>query len=197
MRRAIAALLLIVTLQPAHAETCREKFVGVFTDRTGKGPVKIHVTQTMKGGPTTKNYSYQTGDGDWMTEMIEPANMQWSMARNNVLYSSADKGKTWKMIRALGDAKSPEEVKKDLETTTSTVKNEACGSEELDGVMHETVEADYAMVKFKTEHHEKFWVNSKTGWISKSVMQTQMSGFESSVTQIIEKAPNLTLPSPK
>lgn len=197
MKRAIAALLLIAFTQPLHAESCKEKFARLLSDVSSKGPVRIHLTQSIKGGMTSTNYNYQTGDGDWMTEMIDPKNMQWSLVRNNVLYSSSDQGKTWKKIRVMDDAMSNDDVKKVQEEAASTATNEKCGSEELDGVMHETVEADYSNLKYKTEHHQKYWVDPKSGWITKTTMETKQGAFESSVIQIIEKAPDLSLPSPK
>ena len=77
-----------------------------------------------------------------------------------------------------------------------TVKNASCGSEELDGVLHETAEADYSNAQMNSEHHEKFWVNPKTGWISKSVGKMKMGAFESTTTQLVEPAPDLSLPTP-
>lgn len=182
---------------PSQAESCREKFTRLFTDRADKGPVKIHVTQQTVGGPTMKNYNYQAGDGHWMSEMIEPANMQWTLVYNNVMFSSSDKGKTWNKIRALDSQQRKEDVQKGLEKTAATAANFACGSEDLDGVKHETVEADYTNPKYKTEHHEKFWLNPNTGWISKSTLKTKQGAFESFVTQLIEPAPNLDLPKPE
>ncbi|MEQ8825554.1 MAG: hypothetical protein RIC14_14395 [Filomicrobium sp.] len=191
-----ACFLLCAATLPAQAETCRATFVRLFTERYGKGPLKIHVTQEVKGGMTTKNYNYQTGDGDWMSEMIEPAAMQWTLVRDNVMYTSSTKGKSWKKVRKLDDVQSPADVKKNLEKLVSTVENEVCGVEEIDGIAHDTIAADYANTTHKSTHKEKFWVNKKTGWVSKATSHTEHSAYEMLVTQVIEPAPGLTLPSP-
>jgi hypothetical protein len=198
MRKAITALfiLTVASSTAASADSCRDRFIELFSDRAPKGPVKIHVTQEIKGGMSSKNYNYQSGTGDWMTEMIEPDNMQWTLVHDNVMYSSADKGKSWKKIRALDSNQNESTVKKDLADAAATVKNAECGNETLDGVMHKTVAADYDYPKYKSTHRDKYWVNPKTGWITKSVMQTKQSGFESTTTQVIEPAPGLELPTP-
>lgn len=196
MRLAATILLLMAMALPAAAETCREKFVRLFTDRKQE-PVKIHVTQEMKGGMTTKNFNYQNGRGDWMTEMIEPKTLPWTLVSNNVMYTSADQGKTWVKVRTLDSAQDPEAAKASLREAAATAKNVACGTDQLNGIPHETVEADYVYPKYKTQHHDKFWVNTKTGRIGKSTTWTKQGAFESTVIQIIEPAPDLKLPTPK
>ena len=88
-------------------------------------------------------------------------------------------------------------VKKTMAEAATTVANEVCGEEEIDGVMHKTVEADYEIPAYQTKHHQKYWFNPETGWISKAVTETSQSGFESVSTQLIEKAPDLELPTPE
>lgn len=196
MRLILSILLLVGCIETAAAETCQEKFIRLFTDRNGKGPVKIHVTQEVKGGPTTKNYNYQTGTGDWMSEMIEPATMQWTLVRGDVMYSSSDQGKSWKKIREM-EAAQQGSANNGLSETAKTVTNAACGNEDLNGAKHDTVEADYAMPQMGTKYHEKFWVNPANGWISKSTLKTEHPSFQSFVTQLMEPAPDLKLPDPK
>lgn len=196
MRFVLASVLLLAAIQPSVAETCHEKFVRLFTERNGKGPVKIHVTQEIKGGPTTTNYNYQNGTGHWMTEAIEPANMPWSLVYDNTMFASSDRGKTWVRIRKLDSQQRAGDVEKDLQDTVATVKNAACGSQDLDGVAHETVAADYAYPKYNSEHRDTYWVNPATGWIAKSTTETRQAGFESSTTQLMEPAPGLLLPTP-
>ena len=196
MKKIFVAALTLAFCVPAAAETCHEKFVRVYTDRNDKGPRKILLIQEIKGAKPTKNYNYSDGSGDWMTEMIEPPNAPWSMVRGNILYTSSDKGKTWKKIRTMDSGSSAEAVAKKLAAAAATVKNAVCAEEELDGAMHETVEADYEQPAFNTSHHDKFWIDPQSGWITKSVGRTSQAGFESLVTQTIEKTPDLKLPTP-
>ncbi|MEG6507482.1 hypothetical protein V6C03_00685 [Methyloligella sp. 2.7D] len=197
MRLPLAALLLLVSVTPSAAEDCRETFIRLLTDQSDKGPVKVHVTQAIKGGPSTTNYNYQLGPGHWMTEMIEPAAGQWTLVYDNVMYSSTDKGKSWTEVRTLDSGQRAEDGQKHLEEAAATAANEACRDEEFDGVMHQVVEADYDYPQFGTKHHQVYWVNPETGWITKSVTTTVQSGFESTTTQLIEAAPDLELPMPE
>jgi hypothetical protein len=64
--------------------------------------------------------------------------------------------------------------------------------------MHDIVEADYDTPQnFKSENHHKYWVNRKSGFISKATYNIKGKGFESFTTQTSQKAPGLTLPTPK
>lgn len=195
MRLPIAALLLFAFTIPVSAETCRETFVRLLTDKAEKGPVKIYVTQEIKGGPTTKNYNYQAEPGHWMTEMIEPADMMWSLVYDNAMYTSTDKGKTWTKVRTMDSSENEASTENTMAEAAKTVANESCGEEEIDGVMHQTVEADYEIPAYQTKHHQKYWVHPETGWISKAVTETSQQGFASVSTQVIEKAPDLELPT--
>ena len=197
MRLSILFTLLVLLPQPSLAETCREKFVRLLTDGNNKGPVKIHLTQAIKGGQTSQNYSYQAGPGHWMTEMIMPANAQWTLVYNDVMYTSADKGKSWKKVRTLNSQQNKKGTDTTMQDAAKTVTNAACGSEDLNGVKHETAAADYTIAKFKTTHHDTYWVNPKTGWITKKIGHTKQSGFESTTTQLAEPAPGLKLPKPQ
>lgn len=198
MRTVFAACLLLASVTNAHAETCREKFIRLLTGATShEEPVKIHVTQEIKGGPASVNYNYQASAGHWMSEMVTPAGGLWTLVYNDVMYTSADKGKTWKKLRALDSQKNNEGASKMLRNAADTVENASCATEDLNGVPHETVEADYAYVAHKTEHHDKHWINPQTGKITKSTRITRNANFESKTTQLIEPAPGLQLPTPE
>ena len=190
-----AALLASATAYPASAETCRDRFVRLLVGGNGDGAVKSHVTQEIKGAPASQNWFYQQAPGHWMTEMIEPAGQPWVLTHADVMYTSADHGESWTKLRALDS--DPDAATAQMEANAQTAKNEVCGNEELDGVMFDTVEADYvSMQGFKSENHHKYWVHPETGFIAKAVYHLKSEGFESTTTQLIEAAPDLTLPTP-
>ncbi len=192
-----SALLILLSFTPTLAESCKDKFIRVLTDQSDKGPTKIHVTQEIKGGAKTTNYHYSLNEGHWMSEMITPANMAWTLVHNNTMYMSTDKGKSWKKVRDMNSNQNKKAAVANLKANAKTAKNAKCGKEELNGVMHETVEADYETLQnFKSENHNKYWINPKTGYISKAFYKMKAKNFESATTQLIEPAPKLTLPKP-
>lgn len=199
MRPAIAAtVMLIVSVQPVLAETCHETFVRLMIGGNDKGPVKIHAIQEIKGGSTSTNDFFQLSSGHWMTKMIDPANQPWALTYKNTMYTSSDEGKSWKKIRSVDSPQNEEQVRKDQQENAETVNNAACSEEMLDGVTHDVVEADFnTLQNFKTENHFRYWVNRETGWISKATYRMKGDGFESFTTQLIEAAPELTLPTPE
>jgi len=199
MRTVTAAIVLsLAAVQPGVAETCQERFTRLLIDGNGDDPVKIHVTQEIKGGATSKNYFYQRVPGHWMTEMIEPADQDWALTHDNVLYTSSDKGKSWKKARAVDSAATAKASKESLMESAKTVTNAACGQEELDGATYDTVEADFETLRgFKTKNHYKYWVDPASGYISKATYDVKAKGFESFTTQLVAPAPDLTLPTPE
>ncbi len=190
--------MLICTLEVASAKSCREKFVELLTKGNAEGPVKIHATQEIVGGPTTTNYFYQLETGHWMTEMIEPANQAWVLTYNDTMFTSNDKGETWQKLRELDSSANAENTNQNLLENAATTREEVCGSEEIDGVTYSTVEATYDHLQnFKTENRHKYWVDPDTGWIARAYYHIKATGFESKTTQLISKAPDLQLPKPE
>lgn len=177
------------------ADTCREDFIRLMSDRTTKEPTKILLTQQIKGGAKTVNWNYQDGKGNWLTEMVDPANAQWSMGLNDVLYTSTDKGKTWTKVRDMGNQNAAHQ--KSLDERAATVENASCTEAELDGVVHRIVEADYKMLgSFEADIHDKFWVNIETGYVPRLETTMKNTAFESFVVQELQPAPDLVMPNP-
>ena len=197
-----ASILLVSAFGAAHLAVaddpakCREQFAHYFIERTKLMGVKIHVTQAIKGGPTTENWNYQAAPGHWMSEAIKPSGLPWSLVHDNTMYSSRDKGKSWQKIRTLNSAQRAEDVTANLKATLATITDVACGSEDLNGVPHRQLSASYKMPKYATEHRDTYWIKPDTGWMAKAVTTTKGKGYQMSVTQLIEPAPKLKLPTP-
>nr|WP_321445749.1 hypothetical protein [uncultured Cohaesibacter sp.] len=182
----------------SHAQTCLDRFKMLLENGNGDDPVKIHVTQEIVGGMKSTNYFYQAKPGHWMSEMIEPATMPWTLTYDNVMYSSADQGKSWTKVREMDSAANAKAAKEQMQANLKTARDAACSEEELDGVMHTTIEGAYtAAGGFKTENQNKYWVNPNTGFIAKAFYHMKADNFESKTTQMIEAAPDLDLPKPQ
>lgn len=196
----LAALLAssAAAIHPAAAETCEEKFVRLLMDGNGEGPVKIHVTQEIKGAAVTENLFYQLSPGHWMTEAVDPAGQPWVLTYEDVMYTSSDGGETWAKLRDLDSAANADTAKSNIKENAETARNAMCGTDVFGGITYDTVEADYdTLQNFKSENHNKYWVHPDTGFIAKAVYELKAETFQSVTTQLIEEAPGLTLPTPE
>ncbi|WP_337660409.1 hypothetical protein [Anderseniella sp. Alg231-50] len=198
MRRTFAAsVILLASAQPGLADACKEKFTQLLIKGNDGQPAIIHITSEPKGGKVSKNDFFFRTTGHWMTVMTDPANQPISLAFNNKLFTSSDEGKSWKKVRDMDSEKNRLDNLKNQEANAKTVKKATCDEEMLDDVMHDTVEADFDTVgQYKSSNHYKYWVNRKTGWISKVTYESKSSGYESFTTQLLKKAPDLKLPMP-
>ena len=193
-----ASLIFLACVQPSLAEPCKEKFAQLLIQGNGPHPVTIRITSEPKGGTVSKNEFFFKTTGHWMTVMTDPANQPITLAYNNKMYTSSDEGKSWKKVREMDSEQNRLDNIRNQEENAKTIKNAACGEEMLDGVMHDTVEADFDTVQqYKSSNHYKYWVNRETGWITKVTYDSKSSGYESFTTQLLEKTPDLELPMPE
>ena len=189
--------LLLVSVQSAQSDTCHDKFVHFLTEYKGFFPSQNYVVSTPKGGKTATNKFYMTKIGHWMTEMIDPPS-PWTLAYNNTMYTSSNKGKTWKNVGAIDSAKNNENTIRDQLINAETVTNAKCGEEEYKGVMHDTVEAEYSYLQFDTAKiYSKYWIDRKTGYVAKNTSDLSSKSYSSFTTQETEPAPGLVLPTPE
>jgi hypothetical protein len=63
MRIIFALLIALVATTPAAAETCVETFRRLLVDRNETGPVKVTVTQQVKGAPARRSIKDQAAPG--------------------------------------------------------------------------------------------------------------------------------------
>lgn len=188
----LAALL--AAAPPARADTCRDAFIKAWTASKPTVPVKIHVTQKVGNQKPTTNYNFTDPAGNWLTQMIDPPNAPWSMVRGKMMYVSTDQGKSWKKVRETDDAQSPEARRKYIEDAMTTVQGAVCGTEDLGGVRHATVAADYApQAGFAVR--EKFWLHPDTGRVSKSTSKNTFAGVQSETIQVIEYLQDYVFPN--
>lgn len=176
----------------AQADDCADRLSALLVDRTEKGPVTIHVTQEIKGSPPSRNITRRIAHGHWMTEMVEPATMPWSLAFDGALYASFDRGESWSKLRDLEPA---EKALPDTNAPVPDLTDVHCGSETIDGIAYETVSGSYAVSGM--EIGQTFWINPTSSWVARSVMRLRQADFESVTTQVIEPAPGLGLPTPR
>lgn len=199
MRLLIFPLLFVASIVPAFADPCHDRFTELLIGGNQKmGPVRLHITQEIVGGKTSLNYHHSDGEGNGMTEMIEPVDDPWSLFIGDNMYRSDDKGKSWSFINSYDAEKSLADMKVAMTKDAAEAMGVACSEEDLEGVAHEVVEGNYnSTMASGASIYQKYWVNPQTGWIVKSYGHTKSGGFESKTTQLIEPSPDLVLPKPK
>ncbi len=181
--------------QPALAESCQERFVRLLkATQDATVPTKKEVVTEMKGGPTMTTENFWISQAHNMTAMRQPPR-PWTLVSNGAMSTSMDKGESWNKLRDLD----PAATKSHIDALADTVENAVCGEAELDGATVDTVEADYTMGEGDnlTKIHDKYWVSREDEFIPMSETTMKMPSFESFVTQRIEKAPDLKLPTPE
>lgn len=182
----------------ASAETCEETFVRLLADGNGAGPTRTQITQEIKGGMTSRSYFYSISPTHWMSETIEPQNLPSVLVHGDVMFISADKGKSWQKLRTIDSEGNLADAKNAAEKDSQTATNPSCGEETLGEVPHDTAEALYTLHAAEgMNNRAKFWVNRETGFISRAVYEIKGGGFESTTTQLIWAAPGLALPEPQ
>lgn len=193
-----AAALMFATSQTSSADQCHDRFSDLLVNGNDyAGPVRLHITQEIVGARTTLNYHYSDGEGNGMTEMIDPVDDPWSLFVGDNMYMSTDKGNTWKFINSFDAEKNRENAKVALSNDLSSATDVKCGEEILDGTSYEIVEGNYIASAINgADIYEKLWVDPTSGWIAKSYRHMRSPAFESKTTQVVEAAPEFVLPTP-
>lgn len=198
MKPAVAAAgLLLGTIQAGMADPCHDRFVELYMQLDQGMPTKTFVTTAFKGAPPMTNDFLYLNNDHHMSVPINPP-QAWVLTYRNVMYQSSDEGKSWAKVRDLDASQNAEGALAAKAENAKTIRNATCGTEEIDGVAHDTLEADLTVSQgMVTENHYKYWVRPDDGFIVKATYDTRAPNFEMAITQMIEKAPGLKLPMPK
>lgn len=194
---AMSISLAVLLSGPARADDCTDRFAELLVEGNGDVPVTITLRQRFKGAPETVNEFRADGEGNWITEMIDPPSMPWSMVRDDVMYTSSDQGKSWTKLREVDSAADSENARAMLRQDAATVRDTACGEEEIDGVSHEKVEGTYISSMLQgAEVTNVYWVNSD-GWISRHTSRVVSSSFEMETEQVMVPGLKAEVPVPE
>nr|WP_319384535.1 hypothetical protein [uncultured Roseibium sp.] len=193
----IAAMILAGLAQPALADDCSARFTEVYMQLDQGVPTKTVATTQFKGAPATVNDFLYLSQDHHMTVPTNPAG-PWVLTYQNVMYQSADAGKTWAKVRDLDSAQNAEGAIAAKKTNAETIRNAACGEETIDGVVLEKVAADLTVSQgMVTENRYTYWLSRDDGFIVKALYETKAPNFEMVTTQTVEPAPELSLPTPQ
>ena len=160
MRILFAMTFLFASVGNSFADECLDRFKAILTDQSDKGAFKTLAEQEIVGGMKSKNFFYQAKQGHWMTESIEPENLQWTLVHDNVMYSSSDKGFTWKKIRDMDSAANHAAALDALNANANTSRDAHCTQETIDGVVYEKVSGTYDTVSgFNAKNYHIYWID--------------------------------------
>lgn len=188
------ALLLPV---PVSADLCRESFVKAMSRPLDGQASKSILTTVTSGEKPMINLHFSNGSGDWMSQVLDPPSIPWSLQIDSVLYASSDKGTSWKRVREMNDPEhKPEVILKQQEEAARAARNLTCGFEDIDGIRHEKFEADLVYPQMNMATRQTLWVHPDLRRTTKAHSIMRMPGMETAVTQIIEYLPGLILPKP-
>ncbi|MFN0262704.1 hypothetical protein ACKTEK_02385 [Tepidamorphus sp. 3E244] len=199
-RPAIAAAFVTAFLAtPAMAEECAGKVARLMVEWTEfREPTVSKMEVVTEGQGKTHSEFAQSAWDHYLYKPTEPAGGPWYLTHDGTMYQSTDEGGSWVALHSFDKQDTREKNIASVEAQAQTVENAVCGEETLDGVAHETLEADTHMSEPTEVHtHAKYWVNKETGFVSKSIITMQQPGFQSTTTQVASPAPDLTLPLPE
>ncbi|WP_306142024.1 hypothetical protein [Roseibium sp. MMSF_3412] len=193
----LAAVFLAGLSQPALADDCIARFTEIYMQLDQGVPTKTVATTQFKGAPATVNDFLFLSQDHHMTVPTNPAG-PWVLTYQNVMYQSADEGKSWTKVRDLDSAQNAEGAIAAKKTNAETIRNASCGEDSIDGVSLEKVAADLTVSQgMVTENRYTYWLSRDDGFIVKALYETTAPNFEMVTTQTIEAAPELSLPTPQ
>jgi hypothetical protein len=189
--------LLAGSMQSALANPCQDRFSELYLQLDQTTPTKTQVTTAFKGAPPTTNDFFYLSQDHYLTVPTSPEG-PWVLGYGNALYQSVDQGSTWEKIREMDTGQNADQARADKETNAATIRNAACGEEELDGEAVEVVAADITVSQgMVTENRYTYFVRRSDDFIVKAIYDTKVPSFEMVTTQVIEKATGLNLPVPE
>lgn len=199
MRKAIVvAALLAGASHGALADACADKFVRVLTGFQDMKPTRARIVSQMKGQPATENDFLSVSADHYMAKPTKPKG-PWVLTYDGAMYQSSDAGQTWQKLRSFDKDKQKAASRKSVQAQAATVRNAVCGEAMLDGVKHETLEADTTNPAPATfEIHTKYWVDRGNGdFVTRADTTMKTSAYEIVTSQTWQRADGLTLPKPE
>lgn len=185
--------------QVAAAETCGEKLSRLMIEwLEPRAPATALMrVETKDQGTTVTRFLHLDADR-YMVEAVEPADAPWYLTIEGTTWQSADGGANWTKAYSFNAEETRARNAESVRKQAASVENAVCGTEEIDGVMHDTIEADMSNPPPAAfQIHATYWINQETGFVTRTQSRMTMDAFESTTTQEWTPAPDLVLPSPQ
>ncbi|MBX3513044.1 MAG: hypothetical protein KIT15_11915 [Xanthobacteraceae bacterium] len=195
IRLAALALLLLYS-SPALADACKDKFIAVLTNYANTRATVSQNTQQMKGAALNKSEFLWAAPGHYLHKATDPKG-PWYLTYDGAMYQSDDEGKNWKKIRTFDKTQQQAGADDNVKKQAASARNAQCGEDTLNGIKHETVEAETDLPNQKVRVHTKYWVNrADKNFVTRAETRMTGDGYEIFTTQLSKPEPSLKLPKP-
>lgn len=193
----IAAAAFVGTPAKAAAETCDKQVAGMLLQASERAPAQgMMRTETKGQDPMTSEFLYQTPD-HYLYKPVDPADTPWTLTHDGAMYQSSDKGQTWNRIHTFDPEQSKAQAAVSLESQIATIRDAVCGTEELDGLQYNVMEATMTSKgSYTFDIRSKYWVDDG-GFVVQATSLMTGEGFESFVTQTWIRPEIMDLPIPE
>jgi hypothetical protein len=192
-------LALIFCASVAQSETCQDQFTALLIKgNQGVGPTRMHITQEIVGVRTSITHHYDNGDGNGMSEAVDPESDPWTLFANDKMYMSHDKGTTWGFVTDFDGEKGRADHKLAMSKDAQTARDVTCSQDQLNNANNDVVEGTYTSTMLAgAEVYEKFWIDQETGFIAQSYRHVKSVGSETKTTQVVTLNPDFVMPKPE
>lgn len=192
----IMASLVLMASGAAQADACRERLVryleGAPDGRPGHSLITIE-----QGATTTQNEFIFVSRDHHMFKSVSPPNLPWTLTYRGAMYSSADQGRSWTKVHSFDPEAQHAAAVAAIKAQARSATGVVCGTETLDGVVHDTFEARMTMEgPVRVEMHNRYWVSRESGAATRTVSASRFSGTEMLTTQLWRPLGSTTLPVP-
>jgi hypothetical protein len=192
----LATTMMLATAAGAQADACRDRFVRYFEGSLDGRPGQSVIT-TRQGSTTTENVFIFVSRDHHMFKPVNPPNMPWTLTYRGAMYTSADQGRSWTKAHSFDPDEQHAQALAAIRAQTQSARDVVCGTETLDGDVHDTFEAHMTMEgSMRVEMHNRYWVSRATGQATRTVSTSRFGGTEMETTQTWRPLGDATLPVP-
>ncbi|MDP2802883.1 MAG: hypothetical protein Q8O26_13465 [Phreatobacter sp.] len=192
----VATTLILVAMGAAGADECRDRLVryleGALDGRPGQS-----LNTVQQGASTTESAFIFVSRDHHMFKPVNPENIPWVLTYQGAMYQSADQVRTWTKVHSFDRDKQHAEAREAIRSQARSATGVVCGTETLDGVVHDTFDARMTMEgAVRVEMHNRYWISRESGISTQAVSISRFSGVEMTTTQRWRPLGDMTLPVP-
>lgn len=192
----IAPIVFLAIGGGARADECRDRLVALVANSTNVQPSKGHIITEPANGPKMENEFFVVSASHMLFKPIDPPNLPWTLTYVDAAYASSDEGQTWSVAYTFDPETQAEASRKYVETLANSAVNAECGTDEIEGVTYDVLEADMSTTGGDIDTHSKYWVDPANEFVVRAETLSKLGGMDTRFTQTWEPVEGLELPVP-